>query len=213
MAEKIRCVIICGSPEYDADFVKSFINFNDYVMCADSGYKTAVSLGIKPDLFVGDFDSYNGTVGEDVECVKLNTHKDDTDTMHCADLAVKKEFKKVVLLCATGARIDHTLGNFCVLKYLSENNVEASIENPYETVQFLSRGEYIYNKKGCTFSIIPFACESVTISFEGDVEYPADNLVISSSAVIGVSNVFNADGVKVRIIEGNALFIVVSDRI
>ena len=210
MAEKVRCVIICGSPEYDTEFIKSFINTEtDYIICADRGYMTAAEASVKPDLFVGDFDSFGGNVESDIEVIKLNTHKDDTDSMHCAAVAIEKGFKKVVLLAATGERLDHTLANICVLKYLSENGASASIENKKETVQFLPEGEYIYN--GCnnkTFSVIPFGCESALVTYEGEVEYPAENLVLKSSLVVGVSNIFRSDSVKINVFSGNAVIIV-----
>lgn len=209
MAEKVRAVIICGSPEADIDFIKSFVRENDYVMCADNGYNTAKKAGIIPDIFVGDFDSYKGVVEKSVEVVRLNTHKDDTDTMHCAELAARYGFKKAALLAATGARLDHTLANFNVLKFFAEHEIEASVNTRTETVHFHTVGEYTYNKlNGRTFSLIPFCCESAVVSFEGNVEYPAQELELSSSQVTGVSNIFKSDSVKINILKGNVLVVV-----
>ncbi len=208
MAKKVRAVIICGSPECDLEFIKSFINRGDYIICADSGYNIALSLGVKPDLFVGDFDSYSGDVDTETEVVKLNTHKDDTDSMHCAEFCVKNGFNEVVLLNAAGARLDHTIANLSVLKYLALNGVNAKIETAGETVQFLPQGEYTYsNLNGKTFSAIPFGCDKAVISYEGEVEYPAENLTLDSSLVIGVSNIFRSDKVRVKILSGEALLI------
>lgn len=210
MAEKVRCVIICGSPEFDTEYIKNFVNTEtDYIICADSGYSTALAAGIKPDLFIGDFDSYVGTVENGVEVIKLNTHKDDTDSMHCAEVALKKGIKKISLLAATGARLDHTLANICVLEYLSDKGVEASIENRNETVKFLPEGEYIYNGyNNKTFSVIPFGCESAVVTYEGEVEYPAKSLELKSSIAVGISNIFRGDSVKIKVLSGNALVIV-----
>lgn len=209
MAEKVRAVILCGSPEVDRGFIKNYLNDGDFIICADSGYNIALSLGIKPDLFVGDFDSYLGDVDTGTEVIKLNTHKDDTDSMHCAEFCVKKGFKEVVLLNASGGRLDHTIANLSVLKYLAENGVKAKIETARETVQFLPSGEYTYsNLNGKTFSVIPFGCDKAVVSYEGDVEYPADNLTLDSSLVIGVSNIFRSDNVKVKILSGAVVFIV-----
>mgnify|MGYP002626440075 CR=1 FL=1 len=208
MAEKVRCVIICGSPDTNAEFIKSFVKDTDYVICADSGYKTALSAGIEPDLFVGDFDSYSGEVKNSVEIVKLNTHKDDSDSMHCANLAFDRGFTDVALVGASGGRLDHTLANLYVLRYLSEKGVKASLESDKETVQFLTPGEYNYKNKGKTFSVFPFACDKTVVSYEGDVEYTASSLCLNSSQVVGLSNIFLGDNVKVRIISGNALIIV-----
>lgn len=209
MAEKVRCVIICASPEADINFIKDFVKSGDYIMCADNGYNTALKAGVNPDLYVGDFDSFSGELSEEIDVVKLNTHKDDSDSMHCASLAVEKGFKEVALVAADGGRLDHTLANFYVLKFLYENNVTAYLENEKERVQFLGAGEYTYSKvKGKTFSLFPFACEECRVSYEGKVEYPAKDLKLVSSEVKGLSDIFLDDNVKVHIHSGNALIVI-----
>ncbi|MCH5303599.1 MAG: thiamine diphosphokinase [Ruminococcus sp.] len=210
MAEKIRCIIICGSPDFDANFIKSFVNpETDFIICADSGYLTAKRSDIIPHLFVGDFDSFSGEIPDDIEVIKLKVHKDDTDSMHCAEIAAQRNFREVVLLGATGARLDHTLANLSVLEYLSDNKINAYIENEKETVKLLSIGEYIFNNQNeKTFSVFPFGCDKITISYDGEVEYPANNLTVKSSVAVGISNIFRCDSVKVRLSKGKALFIV-----
>ena len=42
----------------------------------------AVEAGIKPDLIIGDLDSYKGDIPKDVPIEKLPVEKDDTDTGH-----------------------------------------------------------------------------------------------------------------------------------
>ena len=210
MAEKVRCVIICGSPERDTDFIKSFVKpETDYIICADSGYETALKAGITPDLFVGDFDSYSGVIADNTEIIKLNTIKDDTDTMHCAEVALNKGFKNVVLLSATGGRFDHTIANMCVLKYLCKNGVSASVESVSESIIFSDGGERRFkNLCGKTFSVIPFGCESAVVSYIGDVEYTAEELELKSDDVLGVSNVFKNNDVNIKISGGEALIII-----
>lgn len=209
MAEKVRCVIICGSPDTDADFVKSFLKPDDYIICADSGYKTSVKSGVKPALFVGDFDSFDGEIESGIELIRLNTHKDDTDSMHCAEVALERGYKNIALLGATGARLDHTIANLSVLEYLRDNGAEAFIENEKEIVQILNEGEYTYsNLIGKTFSVFPFGCAETTVSYIGEVEYPAESLKLMSSRAVGISNIFKSSEVKVIIESGKALFIV-----
>ena len=59
MAEEVKkkCVIICASPYNQPDFIRDIIGVNDYVICADGGFDTALKAGIKPDIVIGDFDS------------------------------------------------------------------------------------------------------------------------------------------------------------
>ena len=66
------------------------ISEGDFVIAVDGGLMYCESLGVEPDLIVGDFDSITDSfVGalEEIEkrspekVVRLNTMKDDTDTM------------------------------------------------------------------------------------------------------------------------------------
>ena len=53
-----RCVII-GAGELDADFLSDFSwREDDYIICADGGLYHAQQAGIRPDLLIGDQDSF-----------------------------------------------------------------------------------------------------------------------------------------------------------
>lgn len=207
-----KCVIISGAPDCSTDYIKSNISENDFIICADGGYKYAQKCNIKPDLLVGDFDSYGGSVDENIQVVRLNVHKDDTDTMHCAQIALEKGFKEVVILSAIGGRIDHSFANISVLQYFAKNNVSAKIITENEILTVATSGESLFeNLKGYTFSVFPFGCGSVTVSYEGKVGYKAKSLTLYSSCPMGVSNVFQSDSVKIIVEQGNALIVVLKD--
>ncbi len=80
MCNKIRperCVIFCASPE----FYLAEMRPDDYVIACDGGYAHAVESGVRPDLVVGDFDSYDGRLDPTLKIVRVPCEKDDTDTM------------------------------------------------------------------------------------------------------------------------------------
>ena len=207
-----RCVIISGAPNCNADFIAANILTDDYIICADGGYKYAQKCNIKPDLFVGDFDSFKGTVQGKTEVIRLKVHKDDTDTMHCAKIAIEKGFSEVVILGAIGGRIDHSFANISILQYFADNNVSAKIITENEILQIASVGEHsFYNLKGYTFSVFPFGCNEVIVSYEGDVEYKAQSLTLYSSTPMGVSNIFLSDNVKIIVKQGYALIVAVKE--
>ena len=210
MAEKksVRCIIIAGSPVCDYEFIKSYIKDDDFIICADKGCECAEKLNIIPDLIVGDFDSFSGVL-PDTQIIKLNTHKDDTDTEHCAKEAVLRGFKNVVILNATGARQDHTFANFCVLKYLNDNNVDCKIVDRYETIIVKSTG--VYRFKGLndvTFSVFPFGCSESKVSYIGECEYSGENITLNSSSAKGISNIFRSDNVTIEVLSGNILLFI-----
>ena len=61
----MRCVIISGSPDTDISFIKQVVKSNDYVICADQGYHFTKEANIKPDLIIGEFDSFPDKIPND----------------------------------------------------------------------------------------------------------------------------------------------------
>ena len=186
----MRCVIIAGSPDADADFIRDHVGRDDFVICADRGYDHARSAGIEPQLIVGDFDSCAVLPPEDSEVVRLRVRKDDSDTRVCARIAVERGFRDIVILAATGGRLDHTFANICVLDYLASTGARAGILSKNETVTLLTEGSYTFeNQSGKTFSLFPFGVERAVASIE-NAEYPASRFEFLCSRTLGLSNVF-----------------------
>ena len=205
---KTRCVIISGAPEFDAEFIKTAVKNSDYVICADSGLTAAEKAGVTPDLIVGDFDSYTDSVPNDCEVIRLSVDKDDTDTLHCVKVALDRGFRDFALLAATGSRLDHTLANLSILEFFGENGATGVILSENETVCFICKGEHRFDgNKGKTFSVLPFGCESVTLSYSG-AKYPLVNGTLKHSVAMGISNVFVEDKAAITVHEGRALVII-----
>ena len=203
----MRCVIIAGSPDTDIDFIKKTVSNDDYLICADRGLFFAQKAGLKPDLIVGDFDSYKGKLPKECEIISLNSHKDDTDTMHAIDAAFERGYTDFLLLGATGGRIDHTFSNISALMYISKRGGRGSILSRNEFIRFLPEGVYKFDGlKGLTFSVFPFGCESVAVSYKG-AEYPLDNYRLTADVPMGISNVFISDKSEIKINDGNAIII------
>lgn len=208
MAEKVlkRCVIVCASPDADASYIKSFIKPDDYIIAADGGMRLLGAAGIVPDLFVGDFDSFSGIVPYGVEVIKLNTHKDDTDSMHCAAVALERGFKSVVFLGAAGGSLSHTYSNYSVLSFLGDHGVTAVLSDKNEDVRVLGDGTYSFDSlKDCEFSVFPFGCKSATVSYLGEAEYPADNLILYENSSLGKSNVFRSNDFRIKVENGKII--------
>ena len=76
----------------------------------------------------------------------------------------------------------------------------------------MSVGEHSFNNlEGYTFSVFPFGCNEVIVSYEGDVEYKAQSLTLCSSNPMGVSNIFLSDNVKIIVKQGYALIVAVKE--
>ena len=203
-----RCVVIAGAPGADAALIRAALKPDDYIICADRGYQTAVEAGVTPNLLVGDFDSYQGGLPRGVEIIRLNPEKDDTDTLHCVKTALERGFTDFILLAATGGRLDHTLANLSVTEYLTDRGTHCIILSENEKAELLTVGAYTYSGcKGLTFSVFPYGCQKAVLSYKG-AYYPLEHGVLTHSTAMGVSNIFTADKAEITVHEGKALLII-----
>ena len=53
-----KCVIVGAADIKDYARSKNYLREDDFYIFCDAGLKHSEALGIKPDLMIGDFDSY-----------------------------------------------------------------------------------------------------------------------------------------------------------
>ncbi|MBQ9673980.1 MAG: thiamine diphosphokinase [Ruminococcus sp.] len=204
----MRCVIISGSPDTNVDEIKELCTDGDFIVCADSGYSYAKQAGVVPDLIIGDFDSLRDELPKDIEVVKLNNRKDDTDTEHCVMECIRRGYRNFLLLGSIGGRTDHTFANIAILAFLSEYHYNGVARNNGEEIRILNEGTYdMSGKKGLTFSVFPYGCEDVNVTYEG-AEYPLDSFTLTYNVSRGISNVFNSDNASIKVNSGRAILLI-----
>ena len=204
----MKCLIIAGSPEFDPELIREQSKSCDLIICADRGYSHAKKSGVVPDIVIGDFDSCEDELSGSFEVIKLNTDKDFTDTLVCADKAVERGCDEITVLSATGGRLDHTLANLYLLSYIADKCKKASLVSKKERIELLTKGKTVFaGLNGLTFSLFPFGSESVFLSVSG-ARYELESYRLKSSLPIGASNVFSSDSCEIEILDGNALIII-----
>lgn len=206
--QKMRCVIISGSPDTNVDEIKTLCTNDDFIVCADLGYSYAKMAGLVPDLIIGDFDSLKEELPEDTEVVHLNSKKDDTDTEHCVMECIRRGYKDFLLLGSIGGRTDHTFANIAILSFLSEYKYSGVARNNGEEIRILNEGNYpMNNLSGKTFSVFPYGCEGVNVTYKG-AEYPMNSSILTYNVSKGISNVFVSDEAEITVNSGRAILII-----
>ena len=185
-----RCVLVSGASISDLDFAKKYLRPEDFNIFCDCGLRHAKMLGIKPDLVVGDMDSFTGELPE-CEMIKLPAEKDDTDTFFAAKEAMRRGFDEVLMLGAIGERFDHTMGNISVLMMLSKSFAEAKIIYDRSEISVISSdgdSNAALIDDGCRyFSLIAAGGPARGITIE-NAKYPLENGVITPEYQYGISN-------------------------
>jgi thiamine pyrophosphokinase len=202
----MRAVIIAGGTITDYGVIKTHIRHGDTIICADSGYDHAVSMGIEPHLVVGDFDSVSAPIPPHIPTAVYPAGKDMTDTELAIEHARQMGFSHFILLAAAGTRIDHSLTNIMLLTDCHRRNETAVIATETETVQLVHQSLTLDRKKGTLVSLIPLSnCSGVSTS---GLEYPLSGAAMKLGSSLGVSNVMSAEAAVVSVKDGLLLVVV-----
>ncbi len=217
----MRILIISGG-RFSEEFVASYFKQNTYdrVIVADYGALYAKRLGIVPDIMVGDFDTLGENEFAALKCeflaqnselcvIKCDPVKDDTDT----EIAVRTAIDEcrnsdlcnamIDIICGTGGRIDHLLGNIHVLKMALDSGIRARIIDEKNIVELFDK-DFILRKNECPhkyISLIPLGDEVRGIRIEGSA-YDVKDLNLMMGISRGISNEFAADTIKVSLVSG-----------
>ena len=197
-----RCLIISGG-EYCpvGDYTES-----DYVIACDRGYEYAVRDKIKPDLALGDFDSYRGEV-IGCEIHRCRPEKDDTDTMLAVKEALRMGFRHISLRCALGGRVDHLIANIQSLCYAAEHGAAADITDCNNFLTALMPGEHrVPRREGFSLSLFAPCGSCGGIDLYG-VKYPLRGAELSGSFPLGVSNEWSSGEAVIRHRSGTLLLV------
>lgn len=114
----MKAVLFGASP---ARFEKKIkVDDQDLVIGVDGGVQTALSLGLKPDFIVGDWDSLKKKkLQKRFKSVSLSTKKDRSDLFFAAFAAVQAGATELICYGVTGGRPDHHLATLAELSAFS----------------------------------------------------------------------------------------------
>ena len=198
-----RCVIISGGEPSTITPLRE----GDYVIACDKGYSYAAAQGIKPDLLVSDFDSYDGAVDSSVPIERFRSEKDDTDTMIAVRYAVEHGFEEIKLFCALGGRLDHSLANLQSLVYAQVHGLRASLEAEDTRIYTLQKGSLrLARLPGWSLSVFAAQDRCAGVSITG-AKYPLRNAELTCSFPLGVSNAWADDAAEISVEEGVLLIV------
>lgn len=180
-----RCIII--APLYEGE-EKEWLapRSGDMIICADAGYRAAVSHGIRPDLTIGDFDSLEGEAEGNV--IRLPVYKDDTDMVVCIREGRKRGYREFVLAGCLGGRFDHTIACLQCAADCAEKGEEVWLCDAQNRVAVLPPGKYVFPKvKGRKLSLLAYTPEVMGVNLHGTV-WELEDAMLSSRYPLGCSN-------------------------
>lgn len=211
----MKYIIISGG-YIDDIFALEWLKENTYdcMIAADSGMNFLYRNGVVPDVIAGDFDSVDDDSLDEfsslpnVEMLRLNPIKDDTDTEFVIREAIRRGAAQITLLGATGTRLDHVLANIYLLGIGLEEGVSIELIDAHNRIRMIEDvleiskaeqfGEYV--------SILPVRGDARGVTLEG-MKYALRNADVSCFSSLGVSNEIVAETAKISVKQGTLLVI------
>jgi len=206
-----RALILANGNPPSKRLLQKYLATADWFICADGGANIAAHFGITPDLIIGDIDSVSKeTLGnfKKVKTIKIK-EQNSTDLEKALSAAIRKNYTEIVVLGATGGRLDHAIGNLSALvKFSSKANIF-----------FLDdTGVYIYICRslefnppiGTTISLLPLSrCNGImTKGFKWNLKNESLQFCIREST----SNIVISSPVSIKVRSDNLVAFIMNNR-
>jgi thiamine pyrophosphokinase len=199
-----KCLIVSGG-EYS--FMENAGKY-DFVIACDRGYENCLKMDIKPDVVIGDFDSYNGTIDRDIQVQTLDPVKDDTDTMSAVKYAFEAGYRNIDICCAFGGRFDHSVANIQTAAYILNNGGEPSVFGKGTEVYGIRNGKISLKRRQNSYlSVFSVSdvCRGVSIS---GTKYELADAELTNSFPLGVSNEWTEESADIAVKDGMVVIII-----
>ncbi len=192
-----KCILI-GAGEMKEENIS--LQKNDFVIAVDGGYQYCLKLHIRPQLVVGDFDSYPHSISH-VEVLRSQPEKDDTDMMLAIQAGLERGYDEFVMYGAMGGRLEHTIGNIQCLNYLCQKKAHGVLVSQNSRVEVLCEGSRCFDASMRGYISVFSLVEESLISIE-NLKYPLDHKGLSNATTLGVDNEFIGKESKITLHRG-----------
>jgi thiamine pyrophosphokinase len=191
--------------------VHQLLEWSPFVLVLDGAIDRVLELGIKIDLFCGDFDSHSISLDNlrkvqyPIEIISA-PDQEKTDLEKGLDILLEKGFPAVNIVWATGRRSDHFISTLSVI-IAYQNKIKITLIDDHGSTYPIQPFPKVFKKwfkAGSTISLIPFPVAS-DISTT-NLRYPLNNEELELGKRMGNSNEVTASGmVEIKYNTGNLL--------
>jgi thiamine pyrophosphokinase len=170
---------------------------------------------MSPDLLIGDLDSVDREMLEDLENrgVEIHEHptrKDQTDLELALEIAVQRNPEEILILGGLGGRWDQTLANILLLAQERFQGPRIRLIDGPQKIEIISAGQTldIHGVPGAIVSLIAIKGHAKQITTQG-LEYELHDGTLKHGASRGISNVLAAETASVSVGEGLLICVII----
>ena len=191
------------------EWVRPLLDSATAVIAADGGTGHVLAAGTRPDLIIGDLDSFpqeeqDALKAAGSDFVDYPRAKDETDLELALLHAVRTSKEPVLVLGGLGGRLDQMFANILLLMHPDLR---------YRSIRFLTEHQQIWlthgeteieGESGDTVSLIPLGGD-VHVAATTGLQWQLTDEVLSFGPARGLSNVMTADVARVLVKSGHLL--------
>ena len=181
---------------------------DDLSIAADSGYHTAVALGERIDLLLGDFDSI-GDVPRDsgIEIQQVPAEKDYTDTQLAVEIAIDRGATDIIIIGGLSGRLDHTLSTLAILEELHARKIYGTVTDGQSRARYMKSSSTLIARSPYKYLSIIAADEVVKgVDIEG-CKYPLKKATLRRCHQFAVSNEITGNVAFIAVKKGGVYII------
>jgi thiamine pyrophosphokinase len=192
------------SLEFDAD---------DLVIAADGGANLCSELGIIPDILIGDMDSVqpeliNELRSKETQLIVFPRDKDQIDLELALSYALEQKAQDVILFGLLGGRLDLSMANLMLLVKDDWDSMSLAISDGPDTAYVMHGNENIVlqGNPGDIVSLLPLTNKVTDVSSQG-LRWPLRNIELKLGSTLSISNEMLEHSAAIRIGEGKLLLV------
>ncbi len=193
---KSRCVwVLAASPVWSSPGRLPDLPAPEVVIAADGGSTLAARLGLVPDLVVGDLDSSDPALVQQLEAQGIpferfrHESKVQTDTELAVLAALAWQPDTIIVLGAIGGRLDHSLANLLLLTHPQLAGRDVRVVDGRQVALLAKPGRLneLPASAGDTVSLLPVGGDAEGVR-TSDMLYPLKDETLLVGHGRGISN-------------------------
>jgi thiamine pyrophosphokinase len=182
---------------------------DDWIIAADGGTRYALACGRRPDLVIGDLDSFPAGMRAELEdqgtrFVEYPAAKDETDLELALLQVAMNGVNEVMVLSALGGRLDQTIANIQLLARPELRLLRVRIVDGDESACLIQDEATIRGEEGDRISLIPIGGDAEGVRTSG-LAWPLKGETLRFGEGRGVSNVMTAREARITLAAGRLL--------
>jgi thiamine pyrophosphokinase len=206
----LRVLIVGNGSVPGRSLFEDEFNKCNYLIAADGGASTCLSYNQVPNVVIGDMDSFTDKPGLGVKII-VDKNQETNDLEKAIRHALDIGAKSIVVLGATGERLDQTLKNISVMVQFNKEIGDLILKDDICWMRILPRYFSFNSQPGTLISLFPVSGFVGGITTRG-LKYALNNESLQNGVRDGSSNQATEETVEIYHSEGDLLLMVFDNK-